>query len=240
MKKLLCLLVCYFLSVSVLAVSFDCKKFNTGIYKIICESPELSKLDDELNLLYERTSELRIKISPTIEPNQVKKRINEFAREMLKERGECLDEKCLIDWYNETIKVYKRLEASYLQAVSTMKDPSTIRRTIEPTDNNITEYCSYMANLSVGAYTEATYLENMLLYLSFIDYSKVLEAKEKLNIDERTYKRLLAGCVDDARVIALMKIDAYRTQKDIHRVIRIKCEAEPTEWMINYYLIFSR
>lgn len=108
MKKLLCLLVCYFLSVSVLAVSFDCKKFNTGIYKIICESPELSKLDDELNLLYKNNSVLSIKASPTIDPIQVKKRDNELARDLLRGRGECLDEKCLIDWYNETIKVYQR------------------------------------------------------------------------------------------------------------------------------------
>lgn len=99
MKRFIAILALFVCSNS-FAVSFDCAKFNTGVYKIICESPELSKLDDELSERYNRA----VKIYGN--DSEFKKSV----RETLAIRDACKDEACLIDWYKAAIEAYKSLD----------------------------------------------------------------------------------------------------------------------------------
>ena len=99
MKRFIVLLALFACSQS-FAVSFDCAKFNTGVYKIICESPELSKLDDELSEKYAAATEI------FKDDNDFK----EAIRASLKNRDLCKDEECLIVWYKKALDAYKLLD----------------------------------------------------------------------------------------------------------------------------------
>ena len=101
MKKLLFVFLLLF-SGSSFAVSFDCTKFNTGVYKIICESPELSVLDDELSKNYNLLNDY-FKKTGEIDEFRI------FVKNMLAHRDACTTEDCLIGWYNESLEGYRQI-----------------------------------------------------------------------------------------------------------------------------------
>lgn len=116
MKNYLLFFMLFASSISSWAVSFDCERFNTGVYRIICGSSELSHLDDELTRRYEIVKGL----SGNSEV------FREFVRSALRERGQCNTEACLLRWYRSTIDVYKDIE-NEVRGVSGQALPSGVQ-----------------------------------------------------------------------------------------------------------------
>jgi len=67
------------------AASFDCAKAGTKIEHIICDNPEISKLDEELNAVYKAALQ-NVKQADSIKQTQ---------KQWLKERNVCVDTVCV-------------------------------------------------------------------------------------------------------------------------------------------------
>lgn len=82
------------LTYSAHGASFDCGKAQTWVEKLICESKELSKLDDDLAVAY--TFALRF--------NNKTASVRQEQKQWLKERNSCTDADCLKDAYAARIQ----------------------------------------------------------------------------------------------------------------------------------------
>lgn len=90
-----CLLLLLFVQ-SAFAASFDCAKAGTKVEKLICSNPDVSRLDEDLNMGYKQ-------ILDASSPEE-KKEIIQEQRKWLKEvRNQCADKDCLWNAY------YKRI-----------------------------------------------------------------------------------------------------------------------------------
>jgi len=79
---------------SVQAASFDCAKASTKVELMICENPELSKLDDRLAEKYEEA----------LNDKSRAKEIRRAQKAWLKERNKCATTGCMQESYRERIK----------------------------------------------------------------------------------------------------------------------------------------
>ena len=75
------------------AVSFDCQKAKTFTEKAICQNPELSALDDELDGLYQAAA------ANSKNPKALRKQEDKW----LKERDACQTEGCVKKAYQKRI-----------------------------------------------------------------------------------------------------------------------------------------
>jgi len=95
------------------AASFDCSKAGTKVEHMICDSPELSKLDDELAKEFQKAS----KVASSVNQNQFK--VNQ--RYWLNERNQCADVACLREKYKERLAFFQGVEASAARSSSDKK-----------------------------------------------------------------------------------------------------------------------
>lgn len=93
MKKLIAILVLLF-SVSSIAASFDCTKAGTPVEQAICNSSELSSLDEALAQTY------RSQIASSPESSQIKSDQRRWIAEI---RNKCDDTECLAAAYKKRI-----------------------------------------------------------------------------------------------------------------------------------------
>jgi len=73
------------LAVNVQAASFDCAKASTKVEKIICDNPEISKLDDELSASYKAA----------LQNEKQAESIRHAQKQWMKERNICIDADCV-------------------------------------------------------------------------------------------------------------------------------------------------
>lgn len=73
------------------AVSFDCTKATTRVERLICDNPELSKLDDELNASYKTA----------LQDEAHAEAIRQAQKQWLKKRNACVDVDCVKQVYEE-------------------------------------------------------------------------------------------------------------------------------------------
>lgn len=101
LKKILISLM--FICGSVNAASFNCSKAYSKVEKLICNTPSLSKADDELYVDY-----LQAKLV-TGNSGEFKKitKLNWKLREK-----NCETEQCLLDWYKKSSDLYRNLVSS--------------------------------------------------------------------------------------------------------------------------------
>jgi len=71
------------------AASFDCAKATTKIEKLICADPELSKLDDELNVAYN----IAMQAEPYAE------NVQQTQKQWLRDRNQCRAADCVKKQY---------------------------------------------------------------------------------------------------------------------------------------------
>jgi uncharacterized protein len=90
--------------ISVQAASFDCEKAKTKIEKMICINPELSKLDDELNKVY----------NTTLQGARHADSIRKAQKEWINERNTCSNEACLEYAYGRRIFLLSTTDANLL------------------------------------------------------------------------------------------------------------------------------
>lgn len=103
MTKLLLFVVLLIPSITY-AASFDCNKAHSDVEKLICNTPELSKADDELYVDY-----LQAKLV-TGNSDEFKK----LAKKNWDLRTKNCDTKqCLLDWYKRSTVIYRNVAASH-------------------------------------------------------------------------------------------------------------------------------
>jgi uncharacterized protein len=98
--RIICLL--FFMMIPTLssaAASFDCTKASTAIEKLICGSPQISRLDEELSVAYKEAATQTRDRDPLVIDQK---------RWLKNERGLCRDENCLKMVYQERIIELKR------------------------------------------------------------------------------------------------------------------------------------
>jgi len=100
---ILCLLSLMFVQ-SACAASFDCEKATTKVEKMICADPELSKLDEDLSVVYSKA--LKESSDPTILKLQ--------QRGWLKERNQCNDLSCLGGSYKSRLVELSQVVPSFV------------------------------------------------------------------------------------------------------------------------------
>lgn len=95
--------VLLFISGSASAASFDCNKATTKVEKLICNTPSLSKADDELYVDY-----LQAKLVTGNSED-----FKNLAKQNWKLRqNNCDIESCLLDWYTRSTVLYRNVSAS--------------------------------------------------------------------------------------------------------------------------------
>lgn len=75
------------------AAGFDCGKAQTKVEHIICDNPELSKLDDELSVAYKAAQHDEKRVDS----------IKQAQKQWMKERNACVDTACVKRAYEERI-----------------------------------------------------------------------------------------------------------------------------------------
>jgi uncharacterized protein YecT (DUF1311 family) len=81
------------------AASFDCAKARTKVEHIICDTPEISKLDDELNTAYKAALQ---DVKQAVIVKQAQKR-------WMKERDRCADSACVMHAYANRLSTLQML-----------------------------------------------------------------------------------------------------------------------------------
>jgi uncharacterized protein YecT (DUF1311 family) len=110
MKRLLMMVAGLVWVVAAQAASFDCAKAGTKVEHLICDNPELSKLDEELNLAY-KTALQDEKQAVTIKQTQ---------KNWIKERNGCVDTGCVKRAYESQLLVLRN------NAVSTKHEATSL------------------------------------------------------------------------------------------------------------------
>jgi uncharacterized protein len=106
-------LISLLLSTTAQAASFDCTKAGTTVEHMICDNPEISKLDDELAKEFQKASRVVSSV------NQEQFKVNQ--RYWLKERNQCADVACLREKYKERVTFFLDVEASAARFSSSKK-----------------------------------------------------------------------------------------------------------------------
>lgn len=80
-------------ALSAQAASFDCAKAGTKVEHIICDTPEISTLDDELSAAYKAA----------LKDKRQAYAIRQAQKKWMKERNKCADAECVMGRYKERI-----------------------------------------------------------------------------------------------------------------------------------------
>jgi uncharacterized protein len=88
--KIAVVILLAFWRTSGLAAGFDCERARSPAEKLICSDPELSRLDDDLSVLYQRAK--------AAAPDQTAF-VAENVREWKRREQTCADKACLMAWY---------------------------------------------------------------------------------------------------------------------------------------------
>lgn len=81
------------------AVSFDCRHAVRPVEKMVCRTPELAKLDDDLAIAYRRALSIRTLAE--------RPRLVTSQKAALALRNECSEQDCVRDWYLDRIHVLR-------------------------------------------------------------------------------------------------------------------------------------
>jgi len=85
---------CLMLALSAHAASFDCGKAQTKVEHLICDNPEISKLDDELSVAYKAA----------LKDEKQTDAIKQAQKQWMKERNGCADAACVQNAYQKRIE----------------------------------------------------------------------------------------------------------------------------------------
>lgn len=97
------------LPVHVQAASFDCAKASTKVEHIICDNPDISKLDDEMATSYKAV----------LQGKTQKEEIRQVQKEWMKERNNCGDTACVNRLYEARLHALGDVSVDVMQSEST-------------------------------------------------------------------------------------------------------------------------
>jgi uncharacterized protein len=110
---ILALFIVASLSRNTFGASFDCAKASTSVEKMICSSPELSRLDDELGVQF-KTAKARA------DANGMRPQFIATSREWLRTLSECVNQNCIRQVYEQ------RLQSLRLDTENAQGAPATV------------------------------------------------------------------------------------------------------------------
>lgn len=91
---------CLVLTLSAHAASFDCAKAQTKVEHLICDNPEISKLDEELAASYKALLQDQTKAT----------QIRQAQKQWVKERNSCMDANCVMITYQKRLLVLSQAQ----------------------------------------------------------------------------------------------------------------------------------
>lgn len=94
--RIFCAFVLLAVATSTQAASFDCAKASTKVEHIICDTPEISKLDDELAQAYKAALQDQVQVDA----------IKQAQKNWIKERNGCADAVCVKEAYEARIEIF--------------------------------------------------------------------------------------------------------------------------------------
>jgi len=119
------LLGCLMLALSARAASFDCGKAQSKVEHLICDNPEISKLDDEL------ASDYKTVLQDQSKANTIKRE----QKQWLIERNECADAGCVRETYRKRIGQLSPVQDKQYKQVQTAESlPQAVRSGDAKTD----------------------------------------------------------------------------------------------------------
>ncbi len=99
------------------AASFECKKTNMAVEQMVCSNPELSKLDDEMAMVYSAViaratapkskSSGRTKYSSGLTITTTPEQLHDQQRDWLSTRNKCTDLACVTSAYVNQLNILK-------------------------------------------------------------------------------------------------------------------------------------
>src|SRR4051794_36733553 len=106
------------------AASFDCRKTQTKIEKLICDSAQVSALDEELDKIYKTARQIA-------DPAERPQLISEQKLWLIESRNKCGDEQCLLQAYSSRIEIIKAFHSAdgrepLIETDVTRKSPAPI------------------------------------------------------------------------------------------------------------------
>lgn len=228
--------------VAVYAVSFDCNKFNTGVYQIICSSGKLSRLDDQLSAQYQR---IRAKHG---NPPELK----EMVRVAFMFRDTCTTEECLVTWYEVYIELYNQIEQGtsikaasqviedmvlrYAQENMAYLEPVDADRKISPTRENISHYCDMTVKVMVASAADAASTNRRRIPLIYSPEVDIELYKKILDIDRAAYLRMQQNMPPS--IVQAMQEDWRTAQYVLEKSLLQECLASPRDVIFFYDKIF--
>ena len=94
MKQLLVMVAGLVMTMTAQAASFDCAKAGTKVEYLICDTPAISKLDDELNAAYKAA----------LQNQPQENAIKQAQKQWVKERNSCSDVACVAQAYEARLQ----------------------------------------------------------------------------------------------------------------------------------------
>jgi|GEM_PF-5406898 len=94
------------ITASAQAASFDCKKAQSKVEHLICDNPEISKLDEELSVAYKAA----------LQAKQQAVDIKQAQKQWMKERNDCADAACVKTAYQNHLLVLQQTKFSDTQS----------------------------------------------------------------------------------------------------------------------------
>ena len=105
------------------AASFDCAKAGTKVEHFICDNPEISKLDFDLNVVY-----LNAIVNAEMQQNkQQASALKQSQRLWLKDRNKCGEEGCVREAYKKRIEQLSPAQNSASQVKSQIASQQTLQ-----------------------------------------------------------------------------------------------------------------
>lgn len=116
------------------SASFDCQKAKSINEKLICQDEDLSKLDDELAVIYKNA----------IAKSETPKDLIANQRTAWKQReAECSSKSCLIDWFAQRKVFFGAGTTTPIKTTRQNAPEQPIKKTEEPFPNNVKTTWSY-------------------------------------------------------------------------------------------------
>lgn len=97
------------------ATSFDCTKAKSYSERLICSTPDISRMDDDLKLIWDNAK--------ASYPD--KTLFKNITRSLWNERETCSTEQCVRDWYTKAQKTYSMLSGGSNSSSSVVQDATT-------------------------------------------------------------------------------------------------------------------
>lgn len=116
----------FLLTLQTYAASFDCAKAQSKVEHLICDNLEISKLDDELSVVYK----------VAVKDNAQTVAIKQTQKQWMKERNDCLKTVCVKLAYEQRLLTLKSVISTHVASPENTQNTGTIQDAVLPINCN--------------------------------------------------------------------------------------------------------